>query len=243
MEKGIVLQKYIAQSGFCSRREAEALIATGKVKVDGRIAELGKFVGKGEKVEIGHRVIDNAKKNIYIALNKPQGYTCSNRRFKGEKNIFELIPINEKLFSIGRLDKESRGLLIITNDGELDNILSHPRFGHEKEYEVKVKGISKDNEEEQIQEIKIKLEKGVDIGEGDGIVWAKKIRHLQNGKFIITLTTGKKRQIRRMLQALGLAVEDLRRISFAGLKIGSLAEGKWRYLDDKEVRELKKKRY
>ncbi len=235
MEKGIVLQKYIAQSGFCSRREAEELIRTGKVTVQGKRAELGMYAQGGEEIRVRGQAIQVKTTHTYIALNKPKGYTCSNRVFPGERNIFELIGEKGKLFSIGRLDKDSRGLIIVTSDGDLDNYLSHPRYGHEKEYEVQTDRIRAEEEEDIVRSLK----KGVNIGEEDGIAKAKRVQYLQNGRFIITLTTGKKRQIRRMLGALEHDVLDLKRISFAELKLGSLEEGKWRHLDEKEIWFLK----
>jgi len=234
----IVLQKYIADSGHCSRREAERLIRAGKVKLNNRIAELGSRVEEGDHVSIGHKGIYAKQENLYIVMNKPAGYVCSNRKFENEKNIFDLISLRDKLFVSGRLDKESHGLVFLTNDGNLAQQLSHPRYQHEKEYEVKVECDNLDPEE-----VIRKFRKGIDIGEGDGYVRAKQMEYLNNNCFKIILTEGKKRQIRRMFSFFGCKVLDLVRVRIgsekSGLKLGKLQLGEWRFLSDKEVKVLK----
>jgi pseudouridine synthase len=170
------------------------------------------------------------EKKIYIILNKPVGYTCTNRSFPGEQNIFDLIDVPERLFAVGRLDKDSRGLVLLTNDGDLTLKLSHPRFQNAKEYEVKIR-----DEVINPQLVVNQLLSGVDIGDDDGVVKAVKAQYLQKGLFIITLNEGKKRQIRRMFETLGTRVTDLKRISLSGLTLSNLPEGQWDYLDQEEV--------
>ncbi len=220
----MLLQKYIAQSGYCSRRKAEELIKQGRVTLNGKIAKIGDKVNKGDQVIIQGKKIKLPKEQIYIILNKPKGYVCTSRKFKKEKNVFDLLPIKEKLSLAGRLDKDSRGLVLLSNDGDLIQKLTHPRYEHEKEYIVKIK-----NEQNLSQSIIMeKFIKGIDIGEGDGIVSAKKIKFLGNNKFRIILTSGKKRQIRRMFKALNCKVLDLERIRIGNIKLGKLKKGEWK---------------
>lgn len=233
----MILQKAIAISGHCSRRQAEMLIRNGQVKINGELALIGVQADpEKDTITVKGRLLGNAPKKTYIMLNKPIGYTCTNRHFAKEKNIFDLIDLDLRLFAVGRLDKDSRGLVLVTNDGDLTLKLSHPRFANEKDYEVKVK------DEVINPELVIKnLLTGIDIGEGDGVVKAAKAKYLQNGVFIITLNEGKKRQIRRMFSKLGTQVVDLRRIGLDGLSLGNLPEGKWDYLTPQEVTALLKK--
>jgi len=231
----IILQKIIAESGYASRRKGEELIRAGKVRVNGEIAQVGDKAEAGvDEITVNNYAIGQAVPKIYIKMNKPLGYTCTNQRFPGEKNIFDLIDLPERLFAVGRLDKGSRGLLLLTNDGELTQRLAHPRFQHNKVYEVQTRGEIRNGEF-----ICAKMMQGVDIGEGDGIARARDAQYLQNHTFIITLNEGKKRQIRRMFRILGLQVLDLRRVSIAGLTIGNLPEGHWTYLTKEEVNHLK----
>lgn len=290
----MVLQKFIADSGLCSRRQAEELIKAGKVKVNGERAGLGARVDGGDEVVVGGKKIGLANKKIYIILNKPKGYTCTSRKFKGEKNVFDLlnkIPSREgwmrsgaeqtgcvtvdhghtprrfapplsrgellRLFVVGRLDKDSRGLVLLTNDGKLAQKFTHPKFEHEKRYIVETQDLASNkiiqNSKFKNQKFNSKLKKiiiqfssGIDIGDGDGIVRAKKIKYLGDNtsassvhsKFEIVLTEGKKRQIRRMFKAVGYEVADLVRTAIGKLELGNLPEGKWRYLNDSEMKKI-----
>ncbi len=231
----MILQKAIAESGYCSRRKAEELIRNGKVEINGSPAFIGEQADpEKDKITIQGHLLSKPEKKIYLMLNKPLDYTCTNRRFPNEKNVFDLVNLPNRLFTIGRLDKNSRGLILLTNDGDLAQKLSHPKFGHYKEYEVKIKA-------ENINPSLIvkKFSEGVDLGEGDTYVKVIKIKYLQNKIFRITLGEGKKRQIRRMFAALGAKVVNLKRISFSGLTLDNLPEGKWRYLNEEEIKKLK----
>lgn len=232
----IILQKIIAASGYCSRREAERLIRNGSVKVNGQTAEVGQQADpKKDRITVKGELIGQAEKPIYLVFNKPVGYTCTNRNFPGERNIFELIRRPERLFAVGRLDKDSRGLVLLTNDGDLTLKLSHPRFAHEKVYEVQVK------DEVINPKLVIKeLLKGINIEDEDEPLKAEKAEYLQNDLFIITLNEGKKRQIRRMFEALGTKVADLKRVRLGSLSLGSLPEGKYRELTSEELAKLKR---
>lgn len=231
----MILQKIIASSGYSSRRVAEDLVRRGEVKVNGVTAGVGESADpEKDKITVKGKLINSPAKKIYLKINKPIGYTCTNKRFPGEQNIFDLVNLDDRLFTIGRLDKNSRGLIIITNDGDLAQQLSHPKYNHEKVYKVTTRTFAGDP-----NLIVKKLSNGVDIGEDDGIVRVKKAQYLQNQTFIITLNEGKKRQIRRMFQVLGLEVFDLQRISFAGLELGALKEGQFESLSSEEINKLK----
>ena len=245
----IVLQKYIADSGFCSRRKAEDLIRIGRVSVNGEVAKLGTRVEATDEIKVGNKVIKAQGDLVYVLMNKPEGYVCSNRRFKGEDNVFDLLIDNakkapkERLFVVGRLDKMSEGLVLLTNDGDLTYKLTHPKFEHEKEYIVQLKVKhdkvgSEANECGRVQELNIsdtitKLKKGVDIGEGE-IGKAKRVSFMGEGKFKITLSEGKNRQIRRMFEGLDFHVLKLQRIRIGSgdlkFELGKLKKGEWKYV-------------
>lgn len=243
MEK-INLTKLIAESSHYSRRQAESLIRQGLVFVDGKKAGLGEKHSADSKIEVGGELINTnlPKNNIYIKLNKPEGYICTNKSFKGEKNIFSLlgnIPQGETLFSIGRLDKDSSGLLIITNDGDLTYRLSHPKFEHQKIYLVEINDSASLNDLFFLEKMMRHFRSGVDI-EQDTLAKAKKIEYLGNRKFRIILSEGKKRQIREMFKFFRLKVYKLKRINFAGLDLKDLKEGEWKYLSPEELKILNK---
>lgn len=230
----IVLQKFIAESGHCSRRNAEELIRQGRVFVNGEKAELGMKVDGKDEVRVNKMRVASAAKKVYIILNKPKGYTCTNRQFEGEKNVFDLIGIDERLFVVGRLDKDSRGLILLTNDGDLALKLTHPRYEHEKVYIVETRLIASLRPDD----IARKIKKGIEIGEGDGIVKAKDAKYIGDNKFKIILTEGKKRQIRRMFKAVGCEIKDLVRVRIGNIELENLPEGKYRFLNEKETSKL-----
>ncbi len=212
------IQKYIAESGYCSRRKAEDLVQSGAVSVDGERAHIGQRISDTATVLIQGRPLNKKADLTYIKLNKPPGYVCSNRSFKGERSVFELVASTERLFVVGRLDKESRGLVVLTNDGAFAHRTTHPSFGHEKEYRVR---ISTDGDPRRIEKL---FKKGVDIGGGEvGI--AVSVHSLSESEYSIVLRYGKKRQIRRMFAALGYTVTDLLRTRIDTIYLGSLPEG------------------
>ena len=239
-----ILQKIIADSGLTSRRHAELLIRKGMVKLNGKPAQLGDRADLSkDKVTISGKPLDPLPDKIYLKLNKPIGYACSNRIFPGEDNIFQLVKSDARLFSIGRLDKNSRGLIILTNDGAITQLLSHPRFSHKKVYIIKAdKGDRQEISYKDGSKICTALKKGVEIGGGDGVVRAKETQYLENNSFKLVLTEGKKRQIRRMFSALKLRVYDLKRIEFAGIRLDGLEEGAIKPLNEKEISYLKGKK-
>ena len=234
----IILQKLIAQTGFASRRAAEKMIHLGQIKVNGLVAKVGDLADEQDEISVRGKIIGGVKDKIYIKMNKPAGYTCTTRTFKDEQNIYSLaVSMPSGVFPVGRLDKDSRGLLLLTNDGDLSLKLSHPRFAHEKVYEVRVPN---DISDKDALLARAAFLKGINLGQEEGVAKAKKVSYLQNGLFEIVLCEGKKRQLRRMFADVKIKVLDLKRIKFAGLELGRLPEGKWGYLNKTEVDNLKK---
>ncbi|MFH1542697.1 MAG: pseudouridine synthase [bacterium] len=226
------LQKFIAECGIASRRNAEKLIAGGVVRVNGKvIREQGVKVDPAkDQVTVQGKLLKQIQKKIYIKLNKPAGVVSSCKRYGEEKTILDLVAdIPERLFPIGRLDKESEGLLLLTNDGELANKLMHPRYEHDKEYEVTVMKPLGDNELRQ-------LRKGVEI-EGEMTLPAK-VKRIDGRMFLIILKEGKKRQIRKMAQAVGCRVIKLKRVRINKITLGELQVGRYLPLSAPEIKAL-----
>jgi pseudouridine synthase len=229
-----ILQKFIAASGLCSRRAAEELIRQGRVRVNGYLAELGMRVSVEDEVLVSGKKLF-VKEKIYLKLNKPIGYTCTNRSFKGEKNVFDLLPAtDERLFVSGRLDKSSHGLVLLTNDGDLDEKLTHPRYEHEKEYLVRLENLP---ENFILSDFLVACRRGFPLPE-IGRVKMKDIKYLGKNEFKVLLAEGKKRQIRRMFEKFSLRVIDLKRVRMASLLLGNLSTGKWAYLTKREIKDL-----
>lgn len=224
------LQKFLSEAGICSRRKGEEYIRQGLVRVNSRIVtELGtKVDSEKDRVEFDGKVIALKSEPMFIMLNKPKGYvtSCSH---PGEKIVLDLIDIPERVYPIGRLDKDSIGLLILTNDGSLHHRLLHPSFDHEKEYDVTV---SKPITDGSLR----------NIASGLPMMGSKtrpaKIRRISSRRFRIILKEGRNRQIRRMVRKVGNRVTRLKRIRVSKIKLGRLAEGAWRNLTEKEKKEL-----
>jgi len=224
------LQKYLSEAGVCSRRKGEEYIKAGLVRVNSRIVtELGTKVDpEKDCVEFDGKIIALTSEPIYIALNKPKGYvtSCSH---PGEKIVLDLVDIPQRIYPIGRLDKDSTGLLILTNDGTLHHRLSHPSFDHEKEYDVTVSRPITDGSLR-------------NIAKGLPMMGTKtrptEIQRISSRRFRIVLKEGRNRQIRRMVRKVGNNVIQLKRIRISKIKLGSLAEGNWRNLAEKEKTEL-----
>ena len=227
------LQKLIARAGICSRREAEKIILSGRVTVDGKIiTELGAKATRNQKICIdGKPVIFDAQK-IYILLNKPRGYVSTVKDERGRKTILELLGENfkERVYPVGRLDLNSEGLILLTNDGDLTNALIHPRFEVKKTYRAKISGV--------VTEEKLdKLRAGIELD--DGLTAPAEIYRLDKDLIEVTIHEGRNRQVRRMFAAIGCDVKRLRRIKFAGLTLDGLKVGKFRELTAEEVAKLK----
>ncbi len=226
----IRLQKFLSEAGICSRRKGEEYIKSGFVRVNNNVVtELGEKVDpQKDRVEFKGKVVDVKSDPIYIALNKPKGYVTSSLQ-AGDKIVLDLIDIKERIYPIGRLDKDTSGLLILTNDGSLHHQLSHPSFDHEKEYDVTV---VRPIPEGALQS----------IAKGMPMMGTKtrpaKIERITSRRFRIVLREGKNRQIRRMVRKVGNHVARLKRVRVSNIKLGRLAEGPWRYLTEKEKKEL-----
>lgn len=231
----IRLQKFIAQCGIASRRKAEELILNGHVKVNGKPAVLGDKVTAADKVFVkGKRIIMPKARYRYIMLNKPRGFITTMSDERGRKCVAQLVAdVGDRVYPIGRLDKDSEGMLIFTNDGEFANKVMHPRNSVYKFYRVTVRPSI---DEEQL----IKLETGIEL---DGKKTAPAIVHVlekQDGRVVLEmiLHEGKNREIRRMCEAVGLEVARLRRTQIGGVKMGMLKQGAWRDLTEQEVKKL-----
>lgn len=222
------INKYIAHSGYTSRRKADELIFKGKVKLNGQtIKEPGVQVHGNDVVEIDGEVLSIEKK-FYIKLYKPIGFITSNFDPYNEKDLNDLVDIDKRFFAAGRLDKDSEGLLIITNDGEFTNNLIHPKFKLDKEYIVKVDSkLSKNQENE--------FENGLDIGNGEKTSDAK-IEYLGNNVYKVIIHQGYNRQIRRMFKVLGKKVIALKRIKIGKISLSDLKEKEYRYFDSEELK-------
>ena len=224
------LNKYIASCGVCSRRKADELISSGKVKVNGQVVtNLGEKVSSKDIVEVDNKLIHKEEKKVYIVLNKPKGYVTTNSDEYNRKNVIDLIDENVRVYSIGRLDKDTEGLLLLTNDGEFSNKVMHPRNKIEKTYIVTT---DTNVTNEQLE----KLTNGVDIG--DYITRPAKVKRIGNDKVQIIISEGKNRQVRRMCDSVGINLLNLRRIQVGNVLLGNLQSGKYRYLTAKEKNEL-----
>jgi pseudouridine synthase len=234
----IRLNKFLAQAGITSRREADIMIAEGRIKVNGRVVKvLGyKIDDEKDRVEVDGRRVEREEGLVYLMLNKPPGYLVTLKDNFQRPTIRQLLPsLSQRVFPVGRLDYDSSGLLLLTNDGELAFRLTHPRFRIPKAYLVEVRGEPGPSELS-------RLEKGIYL-DGKKTAPAKiaQIRSdLKKSLFKVEIYEGRKREVRRMFQAVGHKVLQLQRINFAGLKLGNLKAGKWRYLTRKEVDSLKK---
>lgn len=222
------LNKYISESGFCSRREADKLIQSGLVTIDGVKAEMGTKVTKGQKVRVNGILISKEEELVYIALNKPVGITCTTEH-KVKGNIVDFVNHKKRIFPIGRLDKDSQGLILMTNDGDIVNKILRAGNNHEKEYIVTVNKPIND-------EFVKKMSNGIIIlGQVTKKCYVKKEG---NNTFRIILTQGLNRQIRRMCESLGYEVVKLKRIRIMNINLSDLKIGKWRELTYNELKGL-----
>lgn len=228
--EGIRLNKYIATSGICSRREADKLIESGKVKVNGIIADLGTRVKEGDSVEVDGKAVTPEDSMIYIAFNKPLGITCTTDR-RDPSNIIDYINYSERIFPVGRLDKNSSGLILLTNNGDIVNRLLRSENGHEKEYVVT---LDRPYDSKFIKN----MSSGVPVL--GRMTLPTEVFPVNTKTFRIILRQGMNRQIRRMCEYLGYRVTKLKRIRFINIELGDLAVGKWRYLTAEEKKELLK---
>ncbi len=222
------LNKAIASSGFCSRRGADALISEGRVTINGKLAELGTQVEPSDQISVDGKPITESKPPIYLAFNKPIGIECTTN-LSVRKNIVSYINYPERIFPVGRLDKPSEGLIIMTNDGDIVNKILRARNNHEKEYVVVVdKFIT--------EEFLDQMRNGIPIL--DTITRKCEVEQIDGKCFRIILTQGLNRQIRRMCEYCGYEVWKLKRIRIMNIKLNDLPKGQYRHLSDTEFSEL-----
>ncbi|MGN7470699.1 23S rRNA pseudouridine(2604) synthase RluF [Brevibacillus sp. SAFN-007a] len=224
------INKFISETGICSRREADKWIEAKRVTINGLTAQLGSTVAPGDDVRIDGKPLGAKKKNVYIALNKPVGITCTTElHVKG--NIIDFVNHPERIFPIGRLDKDSQGLILLTNDGDIVNKILRAENNHEKEYIVTVD-----------KPVTASFLRGMASGVRilGTVTKPCKVTKVSDRVFNIILTQGLNRQIRRMCQAFGYQVRQLQRVRIMNIRLGNLKMGQWRNLTSEELKELNK---
>ena len=228
------LQKFMAECGVASRRKSEALIERGKVKVTGHVAHIGdKINPKKDLVTVRGKKINKVDRMYYIMLNKPRGYVTTVSDELGRKTVMDLVDCKARIYPVGRLDKDSEGLLILTNDGSFANALTHPKHNYAKVYRVTVRPSVSD-------EILEKLRNGIEIDGRKTAPCDVNVITEEEGRVVLEfiLREGRNRQIRKMCEAVELDVARLKRVSIGPVKLGMLQTGKWRELTDNEVKKL-----
>ncbi len=231
----IRINKYVASAGFASRRKVDELILSGRIKINGKVPlEPGIMIDPDvDIVTIDDEVISIEKEKVYILLNKPPGTICSNYDDRGRRTVVDLVNAETRVFSVGRLDYDAEGVLLLTNDGELANMLTHPRYGVERVYHAKLKGV--------ITPLRVKeLKKGIHLR--DGFVKPSRVRIIKstgiNSWVEIALSEGRHHEVKRIFEAIGYDVIRLKRVEFAGLKVDDMPVGAYRELSPKEVKRL-----
>lgn len=230
------LQKVMAHAGVASRRKSEKIIIQGRVKVNGKVVtELGTKVDpENDLIEVDEQAITREKK-VYLMLNKPPGYVTTVDDPRGRKTVLDLIKgVNQRIYPVGRLDYNTTGLLLLTNDGDLTHVLTHPSHMIDKKYLVEVKGRIKRKELQ-------KFQNGIELKDGKTAPARINLIRKYNNKSIFTIIIheGRNRQVRRMCKTIGYRILNLKRIAFAGLFLNSLSEGEFRYLKSAEINKLK----
>lgn len=226
------LNKFLSNSGVASRRKCEEIILEGKVCVNGKqVLELGTVINeKKDKITVEGKTIKLPSSFVYIKLNKPKGYACTASDEKGRKTIYDLVDCQERLFSIGRLDFDTEGLIILTNDGDFANKVGHPKYNVEKEYRVTVEGEVKESE-------MAVMRKGV-VVDGDRMPSARvEWLSYEKGftKLSVVIDEGQNRQVRRMFEAIGKSIKLLKRVRIGGVKLGGLKRGEYKDLTEAEL--------
>ncbi|HUF50512.1 MAG TPA: pseudouridine synthase [Longimicrobiales bacterium] len=232
-ERGVRLQKFLSQAGVASRRQGEEMIVQGRVRVNGKVVtELGvRVYPTRDRVQVDGERVRPALEEWY-ALHKPRGYLSTRSDPQGRPTLYELLPPPmRRLFYVGRLDYDSEGLILLTNDGDTAHRLLHPRYGIERDYEVEL--------DEPIESDALaQLRRGVELE--DGPARAESIRRRSGTVIIVTLREGRKREVRRMFEAVGKRVCRLRRVRYGPIKLGTLKSGEWRHLEEREVAALQR---
>lgn len=229
------INKYLSGCGLDSRRKCEKLVTDGRVKVNGKtITDLATDVKDGDTVEVDGKYVNLSERKVYIMLNKPKGCVCTASDEKGRKTVLDFVKIKERIFPVGRLDYDTEGLLLLTNDGELAYTITHPKNMITKVYSVRVEGEPSD------MELK-RLRNGVEY---NGIKYAPARvavigKDEKQTKLEITVTEGKNHEIKNMIESLGRRVLFLKRTEIAGIRLGGLSRGEWRYLNARELEHIK----
>jgi len=230
------LQKILARAGYGSRRTCEELITSGRVKVNGQVAKLGeKADPEKDQITVDNQIVSIEQEYVYIALYKPRGVLSTTQSSDQRKTVLDLVDTNQRVFPVGRLDFDSEGLMLLTNDGELANRVTHPRYAHEKEYRVLV---SKRPDEKQLNIWR----RGVVLEDGYRTSPTQVIVESTYGKgawLRVILREGRKRQIRQIGATLGLPVVKIIRVRIGNIHLGSLKPSQWRYLSESEIETLK----
>lgn len=227
-QEPVRLNKYLSEAGVCSRREADRLIETGRVTVDGQRAQTGMRIRPGQVVKVGNKIVSKQDEMIVLAVNKPRGIVCTEEK-RERDSIVRFLDYPVRVTYIGRLDKDSHGLLLMTNNGDIINRMMRAANHHEKEYKVTV-------DKEITEEFLKKMANGVPIL--DTVTRPCKIKKIGKYTFSIILTQGLNRQIRRMCEALGYEVKDLLRVRVMNITLDGLKDGQYRKLTDAELNEL-----
>ena len=230
------LQKALSAAGVASRRHAEELIAAGRVRVNDEVATLGDRVDVTvDVVEVDGERVTLDRTLRYVMLNKPQGFVSTTSDPEGRPTVTDLINLPDRLYPVGRLDRETEGLLLLSNDGDLVHRLLHPSFEVERTYLALVAGPVR-------REVLARLRDGVELDDGPARPRRVRLAEQNRGRAVleVVMTEGRKREVRRMLAAVGLPVERLARVAFGGVELGDLRQGKWRFLTDPEVNRLRR---
>jgi 23S rRNA pseudouridine2605 synthase len=222
------LNAYLARAGVASRRGADELIKTGRVRVNGEPGQLNTFVAGGDRVEVDGEQV-TAQRLAYVLLHKPPGTVTTARDPQGRRTVVDLVDLPERVVPVGRLDADTTGALLLTNDGPLAHRLAHPRYGVAKTYEVEIEG-------EPDERALARLREGVDLE--DGRTAPAKARRLGPSALELVLHEGRNRQVKRMCEAVGHPVKRLHRSAYAGLTLEGLEPGQWRELEPSEVKRL-----
>lgn len=236
----IRINRFLSDAGFCSRRAADTLISEGRVSVDGKTALIGQKVNENSRIQVDGQLICPNKKNILIAFNKPVGIVCTATDKQGKNNVIDFLGLKERVYPIGRLDKDSQGLLLLTNNGDITYKMLDAGKLHEKEYIVET---DKDITDEFLK----KMSAGIYLKDLKKKTAKCKVRGIYKNKgettkvFSIILVQGLNRQIRRMCEACGYRVKSLKRIRIMNIKLGNLPVGKYRDINGQEYEELIKK--
>jgi 23S rRNA pseudouridine2605 synthase len=228
------VQKVLAAAGIASRRASEELIADGRVSVNGRVVALGDKCDPTEDVlEVDGERINIHPDRIYVLLNKPQGVVTTADDPEGRPTVVDLVNLPQRLFPVGRLDQDTEGLLLLTNDGELAHRLMHPSYEVPRTYLALVPGPVR-------KKVLAELRAGVDLE--DGLARPRRVKVLEEARskalVEVVMTEGRKREVRRMFEAVGLTVERLARVAYGGVELGELRQGKWRFLTQAEIAAL-----